>query len=57
MVESKFENLFYTTDETTGKKKAPTVLSLWTWLVDFVTADIAARGTFIAGFVLGLRLG
>jgi FUN14 domain-containing protein 1 len=57
MVESKFENLFYTTDETTGKKKAPTVLSLWTWLVDFVTADIAARGTFIAGFMLGLRLG
>ncbi|KAF9052970.1 FUN14 family-domain-containing protein, partial [Panaeolus papilionaceus] len=55
-VGSRFENLFYTTDAT-GSKKAPTVVSLWRWLVDFLTADFQPRASFLSGFVLGLRIG
>ncbi|GAA5904838.1 hypothetical protein JCM6882_003219 [Rhodosporidiobolus microsporus] len=30
---------------------------LWRWFVDFVSADVQARGTFVAGLALGLRVG
>ena len=53
---SRFENLFYTRD-TAGVKRAPTVGSLFRWIVDFLTADFQPRATFIAGFALGLRIG
>ncbi|KAG7452609.1 uncharacterized protein BT62DRAFT_998640 [Guyanagaster necrorhizus] len=52
----RFENLFYTTDAT-GRKKAPTPYSLFKWIVDFLTADFQPRASFVAGLVLGLRLG
>lgn len=53
---SRFENLFYTTSPT-GAKKPPTVVSLWNWLVGFLTADFQPRASFLAGLVLGLRIG
>ncbi|KAF5380926.1 hypothetical protein D9615_003874 [Tricholomella constricta] len=53
---SRFENAFYTTDAT-GSKAAPTIVSLWTWLLNFLTADFQPRASFIAGLVLGLRIG
>lgn len=53
---SRFENLFYTTDAA-GNKKPPTVLSIWKWIVDFLTADFQPRASFVAGFALGLRVG
>ncbi|EGN95129.1 hypothetical protein SERLA73DRAFT_187452 [Serpula lacrymans var. lacrymans S7.3] len=53
---ARFENLFYTKD-VTGQKRAPTVYSLWRWLVDFLTADFQPRASFLAGFALGLRIG
>ncbi|KAF8557247.1 hypothetical protein OG21DRAFT_1482341 [Imleria badia] len=53
---SRFENLFYTTD-VLGNKKPPTVRSIWMWIVDFLTADFQPRASFVAGFVLGLRVG
>ena len=53
---SRFENLFYTTDAF-GKKKPPTVRSMWKWIVDFLTADFQPRASFITGFALGLRVG
>ncbi|KAL4265971.1 FUN14 family protein [Pleurotus pulmonarius] len=54
---SRFENLFYTTDPVTGARKAPSIVSLWTWLVEFLTADFQPRASFIAGLLLGLRIG
>ncbi|KAL1745641.1 FUN14 family-domain-containing protein [Schizophyllum fasciatum] len=53
---TRFENLFYRTDAN-GVKRAPTVGSLWTWIIDFLTADFQPRASFLAGFVLGIRLG
>ncbi|KDR81515.1 hypothetical protein GALMADRAFT_134946 [Galerina marginata CBS 339.88] len=53
---SKFENLFYTKDAS-GATKPPNVLSLWTWTMNFLTADFQPRASFIAGFALGLRIG
>lgn len=53
---SRFENLFYTRDAF-GNKKPPNVLSLWRWIVDFLTADFPPRASFLAGFALGLRIG
>lgn len=53
---TKFENMFHTTD-TIGVKKPPTVVSLWSWLVNFLTADFQPRASFLAGLVLGLRIG
>ena len=53
---NKFENLFYTKDSS-GAIKPPNVLSLWNWLIDFLTADFQPRASFIAGFALGLRIG
>lgn len=53
---SRFENLFYTTDAL-GNKKAPTVRSIWKWIVGFLTADFQPRASFVVGFALGLRVG
>ncbi|KAF9532272.1 FUN14 family-domain-containing protein [Crepidotus variabilis] len=55
-VAHKFENLFYTR-EASGAKKPPTIVSLWNWLVNFLTADFQPRASFLAGFALGLRVG
>ena len=52
----KFEDLFYTTDAQ-GARHPPNVASLFRWIVDFLTADFQPRASFIAGFILGLRLG
>ncbi|KAF9500963.1 hypothetical protein BDN71DRAFT_1501731 [Pleurotus eryngii] len=54
---SRFENLFHRTDPVTGVRKAPSIVSLWAWLVDFLTADFQPRASFIAGLALGLRIG
>ena len=54
---AKFENIFYTTDVASGAKRPPTVYSVWTWLVDFLTADFQPRASFLAGLALGLRIG
>lgn len=53
---ARFEDLFYTRD-TNGHLKPPNVLSLWRWLIDFLTADFQPRASFLAGFALGLRVG
>ncbi|THU86426.1 hypothetical protein K435DRAFT_558387, partial [Dendrothele bispora CBS 962.96] len=52
----RFEKLFYTTDAT-GQRKAPTVHTAWSWLVDFLVADFQPRASFLAGLILGLRIG
>ncbi|KAK7467016.1 hypothetical protein VKT23_004078 [Stygiomarasmius scandens] len=52
----RFEKMFYVTDAN-GKKRAPTVYTAWHWLVDFLTADFQPRASFLAGLVLGLRIG
>ncbi|KDQ18087.1 hypothetical protein BOTBODRAFT_185471 [Botryobasidium botryosum FD-172 SS1] len=55
---STFEKRFHTAPtEAGGSSRAPTVYSLWTWLINFLTADFQPRATFLAGFVLGLRIG
>ncbi|KAF9453231.1 hypothetical protein P691DRAFT_658997 [Macrolepiota fuliginosa MF-IS2] len=53
---SRFETSFYTRDAT-GSAKPPSVMSVWRWLVEFLTADFQPRASFIAGFALGLRIG
>lgn len=53
---SRFENLLYTTDAL-GNRRAPTLASLWRWMLDFLTADFQPRASFIAGLALGLRIG
>ncbi|KXN85474.1 FUN14 domain-containing protein 1 [Leucoagaricus sp. SymC.cos] len=55
-ISSRFENLFYTRDAA-GNSKPPSVLSLWRWLIDFLTADFQPRASFLAGFALGIRVG
>ena len=55
-VSQKFENLFYTVDPN-GIRRPPRIQSLWNWLVDFLTADFQPRATFLAGLLLGLRIG
>ncbi|GAA6014298.1 hypothetical protein JCM11491_005030 [Sporobolomyces phaffii] len=32
-------------------------VGLWNWFIDFVSADVQSRATFVAGVVLGLRIG
>lgn len=58
---TRFENLFYTrrVDPVTGieQRSAPSVVSVWRWLVDFLTADFQQRASFTAGLALGLRVG
>ncbi|KAG8861144.1 hypothetical protein FRB96_003094 [Tulasnella sp. 330] len=56
-VSSRFEETFYSTPAPGEAPRPPTVMSLWNWLVDFLAADFPPRATFLAGFVLGLRLG
>ncbi|RDB21273.1 hypothetical protein Hypma_011512 [Hypsizygus marmoreus] len=57
-VASKYENMFYTPDASAGgSRRAPTVASIWTWLIDFLTADFQPRASFIVGLALGLRIG
>ena len=57
-VSSRFEKLFYSPPENSGgAPRPPTVASAWNWFVDFLTADFQQRASFIAGFVLGLRIG
>ncbi|RPD66284.1 hypothetical protein L226DRAFT_609153 [Lentinus tigrinus ALCF2SS1-7] len=53
---TRFENLFYTKDPS-GVSRPPNIGSLFRWIVDFLTADFPPRATFIAGFLLGLRVG
>ncbi|GAA5951966.1 hypothetical protein JCM3765_005155 [Sporobolomyces pararoseus] len=33
------------------------IVGLWNWFIDFVGADIQSRATFVAGVMLGLRIG
>ncbi|KAG9078140.1 hypothetical protein FS749_009899, partial [Ceratobasidium sp. UAMH 11750] len=55
---ARFERLFYSPPaEPGGKSRPPTIASVWAWLVDFLTADFPPRASFLAGLVLGLRLG
>lgn len=51
-----FNNAIRIEDED-GTSHPPTILSAWSWLIDFLTADFQPRASFLAGFVLGLRLG
>ncbi|KAG5727658.1 hypothetical protein E4T56_gene12298 [Termitomyces sp. T112] len=53
---TRFENKFHVRD-TSGISRPPTVLALWKGLLDFLTADFQPRASFIAGLVLGLRIG
>ncbi|KAI0040494.1 hypothetical protein FA95DRAFT_1502784, partial [Auriscalpium vulgare] len=53
---SSYERVFYSKGPD-GVRRAPTVSSLFQWLVDFLTADFQPRASFIAGFLLGLRIG
>ncbi|KAH9966717.1 FUN14 family-domain-containing protein [Russula dissimulans] len=53
---ARFEGLFYTVDAQ-GTRRPPNVYSIWRQLVDFLTADFQPRASFIAGLVLGLRIG
>ncbi|KAF9053575.1 hypothetical protein BDZ89DRAFT_907616, partial [Hymenopellis radicata] len=53
---TKFEQMFYSTDAT-GQKKTPTIYGLFRWMVDFLTADFQPRASFVAGLMLGLRIG
>ena len=50
-------NKYFATPDETGKEVAPTVGRLFGWLINFLTADFAPRATFLAGFMLGLRVG
>jgi FUN14 domain-containing protein 1 len=57
-ISSRFEKLFYSPPEQPGgAPRPPTVASVWTWFIDFLTADFQQRASFIAGFLLGLRIG
>jgi FUN14 domain-containing protein 1 len=55
-VGARFEDAFHSKDAS-GQSKPPTVLSLWNWIINFLTADFQPRASFVAGFVLGLRIG
>ncbi|KAJ7582897.1 FUN14 family-domain-containing protein [Mycena floridula] len=53
---TRFENAVSTTDAS-GHRQTPTVVTAWNWLVNFLVADFPPRATFLAGLVLGLRVG
>ena len=55
-ISNSFEKHFYTR-QPSGIKRPPTIVSLFRVCVDFLTADFQQRASFIAGFVLGLRIG
>lgn len=55
---SRFERLFYSAPtEPGGARRPPTLYSLYSWFVDFLTANFQQRASFLAGFALGLRVG
>ncbi|CAE6392280.1 unnamed protein product [Rhizoctonia solani] len=55
---TRFEHLFYSTPSKTGEsRRPPTIATFWAWLVDFLTADFPPRASFLAGMILGLRIG
>ncbi|KAJ1309834.1 hypothetical protein OPQ81_006599 [Rhizoctonia solani] len=55
---ARFERLFYSAPAKSGEPRRPaTIATLWAWLVDFLTADFPPRASFIAGMILGLRIG
>ncbi|KAG6903200.1 hypothetical protein C0995_002743 [Termitomyces sp. Mi166 len=53
---TRFENAFHIQD-VNGVSHPPSILVLWKGLLDFLTADFQPRASFIAGLVLGLRIG
>ncbi|KAF8636505.1 hypothetical protein AX17_003319 [Amanita inopinata Kibby_2008] len=53
---TRFEELTYARDAHSDKKPR-TVVSLWYSLLDFLTADFQPRASFLAGLLLGLRIG
>ncbi|KAG9046765.1 hypothetical protein FS837_003695 [Tulasnella sp. UAMH 9824] len=58
LLNSHFEKRFYEQSTTPGgKAKPPTVKKVFNWLVNFLMADFQPRATFLAGFLLGLRVG
>ncbi|KAB5596470.1 FUN14 domain-containing protein [Ceratobasidium theobromae] len=55
---ARFERLFYSPPTKAGEpRRPPTIAILWKFLVDFLTADFPPRASFLAGLVLGLRMG
>ncbi|KZO95799.1 hypothetical protein CALVIDRAFT_598860 [Calocera viscosa TUFC12733] len=52
----RYNNLFTSTGPD-GVQHAPTPASLWNWLVSFLLADFQQRASFVAGLMLGLRIG
>ncbi|CAE7224275.1 unnamed protein product [Rhizoctonia solani] len=55
---TRFERLFYSTSDKPGETRyPPTIATLWAWLVNFLTADFPPRASFLAGMILGLRIG
>lgn len=49
---NRFQQTLYGSDG-----RAPTIQTAFQWLLNFVMADFQPRASFIAGFVLGLRVG
>ncbi|CAE6414257.1 unnamed protein product [Rhizoctonia solani] len=55
---TRFERLFYSAPSEAGEpRRPPTIATLWAWLLDFLTADFPPRASFLAGMILGLRIG
>ncbi|RSH82497.1 uncharacterized protein EHS24_007477 [Apiotrichum porosum] len=52
-----YDGQFATVDQATGKVVYPTATGVWNGFIDFLTANFQQRATFLAGFVLGVRLG
>ncbi|KAG8954702.1 hypothetical protein FRC04_011135 [Tulasnella sp. 424] len=58
LLSSHFEKRFYEKPTSPGgKAKPPTVTKVFNWLVNFLMADFQPRATFLAGFLLGIRVG
>ncbi|WRT67363.1 uncharacterized protein IL334_004334 [Kwoniella shivajii] len=53
---SRYEGAFGT-KTATGGYRGPTVGGVWNRIVDFLTSNFQQRASFMAGLVLGLRLG
>jgi len=52
----RFKQTFYTTT-VDGESRPPTIQSAFKWLLNFVMADFQPRASFLAGLLLGLRVG
>ncbi|ORX33812.1 FUN14 family-domain-containing protein [Kockovaella imperatae] len=52
-----YNKTFGTKIPATGEVRMPSVGGAWAWMVDFLTANFQQRATFLAGLMLGLRLG